>query len=177
MTFYRTWCGLRKIFISFQSAGLLADAFLHHPSVNEIFLFGSLARRESNPQDIDFLLFDDGALSALRDSTLREYWGPEIMIEDELLEDVVFYSALRSGWINIIVIDGLRFGKDKAYTLRTWQNQPDSLFFAKITSDLLYFDKKIKKWVDDAPRYFQRLKELRKILEKEFIIYPQKNIL
>ena len=173
-TFYRTWCGLRKIFVSFQSAKLLADGFLTHPSINEVFLFGSLARKQPNPKDIDFLLFDDGSLSALKDSNWREYWEPDLMVEDELVDDVVFYSALRSGWINIVVVDGKRFGEDRAYTLRVWQNQADSLFFAKIASDLLYYNKRTQKWVDDAPQYFMRLKELRKLLEKDFIIYPSK---
>jgi hypothetical protein len=43
-------------------------------------------------------------------------------------------------WLDIIVIDGKRFGTDAAYTKKLRMAQPDPWFFVNISRDLKQFD-------------------------------------
>jgi hypothetical protein len=50
------WCALRRAYVTKENAAILAEAILDASVATEVFLFGSLARRRTEPKDIDLLL-------------------------------------------------------------------------------------------------------------------------
>jgi hypothetical protein len=95
---------------------------------------------------------------------------------DFVLEDELFGSssdrraAAECGWLDYVFVDGTRFGEDRGYTLSLCQSQRDPLFMINISDGLLKYDRVSAAWIDQRPQVFQRLANLRRLLETENIV-------
>jgi predicted nucleotidyltransferase len=166
---FKTWCGLRRLYVTRETAGRLAMEFLASGAVTHVFLFGSLAvRGRKDPKDIDLLLYDDGELSSIS----RRYRGTvENWFLDEIFSDhSAVEAALRLGWLDYLVIHGKRFGHDKQYTQSVVRQQADSLFFVNIADAILKYDISKRKWTVDRPKIFLRLASIKEQLAIENIV-------
>lgn len=162
------WRAMRRAYVTRENAATVAKAILDANVVTDVFLFGSLARRKSEPKDIDLLFFDRGDVSTLN---WHGYSSADFLLEDELFGSSSHWrAALECGWLDYVFVDGTRFGEDRAYTLSLCQSQRDPLFMINISDILLTYDRHSGGWVDRRPQVFQRLANLRRLLETENVI-------
>lgn len=113
-TFHKLWNSMRSTFVTREQAGRLAASILQTPEISKVFLFGSLAHRNrTRPRDIDLLLFDKGEFSAFG----AGYARTDLSILEGYFDVLSDPSAIRCGWLDLIIIDGCRFGTDSDYTL------------------------------------------------------------
>ena len=165
------WCAIRRSYVTKEKAASVAEDVLQSGIVREVFLFGSLSRRkrrDSEPGDIDLLLFDTGEVSSFAASYWRIARNPELL-ESEFLDADDRRAASLCGWLDLVVIDGTRFGTDSAYTLSLCGNQADGLFFLNIADALLKYERG-GHWIADRPQVFERLANLRRQLVTENIV-------
>ncbi len=162
------WRALRRAYVTKETAATLAEAILDASVATDVFLFGSLVRRRTEPKDIDLLLFDRGDVSALN---WGGYSSTDFVLEDELFGSFPDRRAASvCGWLDYVFVDGTRFGEDRAYTLSLCQSQRDPLFMINISDGLLKYDRVSAAWIDRRPQVFQRLANLRRLLETENIV-------
>lgn len=150
------WRGLRKHFVTLDRAQAVARVLLNIRHIQSIALYGSLARNAPEPGDIDLLLFDDGFYSEAIAKGGETADDDEEDLEDDLELDVdpgeyeepgvrtklilqklgitdgsrqqAFFDAACCRWLDVLLLDGSRFGADVAYTLETKTRQSDAFF-------------------------------------------------
>ena len=167
---HQAWRYLRKQFVTKRTAANLAQRILENRRSTHVFLYGSLARAEREAKDIDLLILDDGELS-----TGVQYGNASEYLLDALdVIDDANRAAIHCDWLDVMAIDGVRFGHDPRYTRLVAKLQRDSLFFVNIAEDVIPFDPKSQRWAGKRPAVFQRLALLRGQLENEGIVENQK---
>jgi hypothetical protein len=175
-TLHDSWRYLRRQFVTKRTAAALAQRILASGRISYIFLYGSLARAEREPGDIDLLLLDDGELSIGAQSIGAQYGmsASEYLLEALEVLDEVNRAAIHCGWLDVMAIDGVRFGHDPQYTRLIAKLQRDSLFFVNIAEDVMAFEAQAERWVGKRPAVFERLALLRGQLENEGVVGKQK---
>jgi predicted nucleotidyltransferase len=173
---HKAWHCMRRNFVSRNNAAKLAKTILDSSYISNVFLFGSLTRtsRCRDPRDIDLLLFDAGQFSFYKFG----YGDIPPIVTDLLISKTALGSeanmaAIKCRWIQLIFVDGNRFGVDKQYTLDWAKNHHDPIFCLNLSDGLQKFDPTSEKWVKDVPQVFERLARLRLQLETENILAPQ----
>jgi hypothetical protein len=165
---FDVWSAMRRVYVTRDNAATLAEGILDAHVVTDIFLFGSLARRAKEPKDVDLLLFDEGDVSALN---WRGYSSADILVESEFFDTSSGQrAALECGWLDYVFVDGTRFGEDPSYTVSLCQSHRDPLFMINIADSLLWFDRQSRTWVNRRPQVFERLGNLRRLLETENVV-------
>ncbi|MDQ1240206.1 MAG: hypothetical protein QG577_2392 [Thermodesulfobacteriota bacterium] len=166
------WRCMRKSFVTKKKAIDIGMAILDSGAGTDVFLYGSLARGSKEPKDIDLLVFDNGDLSFLGLSyDKHNSW--EMM--DDLYKSSENKAALKCGWLDTVYIDGELFGEDDEYTLHFAQRQRDPLFLLNVADNLLRLDTNKGMWNKKfIPQKFVILAGLRKQLERENIVAPQR---
>src|SRR5688572_24852889 len=82
-TFHEIWNSMRSHFVTRKHAGHLAASMLEMKQISDVYLFGSLARRNRKyPRDIDLLLLDNGEFSAFGSI----YGGTDLAILEEYFD-------------------------------------------------------------------------------------------
>jgi predicted nucleotidyltransferase len=171
------WNKLRHNFVTKDNAAEIAEIFLGVKTddeliIDDIFLFGSLAREMKDPNDIDLLLFNSGEWSSLLFDDYSREIRPNIeTLENIFTENPYLDAAEKSGWFDYQVIDGIRFGEDSKFRRALIKKQRDPLFFVKISDNLLKYDATNSSyWVDESPQVFKKFADIKKQLQEEYII-------
>jgi predicted nucleotidyltransferase len=166
--FHKLWGELRRTFVTHEQAAALASSLLKTNAISKVFLFGSLARNELDPHDIDLLLFDEGEFSYLDNS-----YNDRALILGESIDTLQNRAALECGWLDFVIIDGRLLGANKDYTLSFSKKNNDPLFLVNVSDRLQMYDQAQNSWVKQRPQVFERLATLRQQLEIEHIVEPQ----
>lgn len=197
--FFQAWKILRGIFVTKQHAADLAARFLHLPpfaqwddpseddfddaseddfsefdpltqdNIEAVYLFGSLARGNTEPGDIDLLIVDRGGLSLLIDPYDTVETGRDLLIG--ALDNRNFFTAAEraaaaSGWLDIVALNGKKFEDHFQYRRAMFNWQADPLFFLNIASDLLIYSEEKRQWHVDRPGLFDQLARIRQYLDQ-----------
>ncbi len=157
---YRAWISLRREYVTRENAAEVAQALLTANFGTDVYLFGSLAREARGAGDIDLLVYDEGSLSYLGSEYGEETSGLQSVVLQDAL-GAAESAALRCGWLDIVVVDGRRFGADRAYTLGVAERHHDKLFFVNISRDLRRYNKETMDWTAERPTLFTRLESIR----------------
>jgi hypothetical protein len=182
---HKVWRCMRRSYVSRSNAARIAKEILNttggqREEITNVFLFGSLTRHakydpevdEYEPQDIDLLLFDSGNRPYL-DLGYSNSSLIDLLSDDDNILSRSNAKAKKCGWLQVIYIDGSRFGYDKQYTLNLVKKQRDPFFFLNLSDGLMEFSLKDDKWVSQRPQVFQRLAYLRCQLENEYMVESQ----
>ena len=191
--FFEAWKVLRGSFVTKQHAADLAARLLHLPpiaqwvdpsgaddsepdplaegNVEAIHLFGSLARGNREPGDIDLLIIDRGALSSLidlYDDDAAER-GRDLLID--ILDNRNFFTAAERaaaacGWLDIVALNGKSFEHSLGYRRHIFNWHADPLFFLNIAPDLLIYSEENHQWQPARPGLFEQLAHIRQYLNK-----------
>jgi hypothetical protein len=142
--YMNVWALLRNRVVNVDRALDVADRIIRCPHILALYLYGSMARREGQPKDIDLLICDDGRYSDdLLDSDL-EYQEGDVdrgkrtkrVLEALGLAEKKLLAMAASRWLDILVLDLSRFGAEIEYTLAVRDRQRDPFFFENIAADL-----------------------------------------
>ena len=177
-TLHQSWRYLRKHFVTKRIAAALAQRIIATRHISQVFLYGSVARAEREASDIDLLILDDGELSFGVQSMGVQYGmsASEYLLDALGVSDEVNRAAIHCNWLDVMAIDGRRFGHDPQYTRIVAKLQRDSLFFANIAEDVIPFDRQSQRWAGKRPAVFERLALLRAQLENEGIVEEQRKV-
>jgi predicted nucleotidyltransferase len=163
-----TWRAIRRLYVTKDTATTLATQALESGAVTHVFLFGSLARGRREPRDIDLLLYVDGEYSSL----VRRYGRAidEYTIDDIFTDPTAIKAAARLGWLDLVVVDGRRFGAEPAYTRAIVRQQKDPLFFVNISDGITKYHPAERRWLRGSPKVFARLALIKAQLVTENIV-------
>src|ERR1044072_7489215 len=119
--FERIWKSLKDTFVSFETANKIAEEILSKDGVHGVSIYGSLARPATTPNDIDFLVFDNGRFSEQeqeQDDTSYESSIKRTTHAWHILElDKYPYQAIvKCRWLDITIINEVKLGNDSRYT-------------------------------------------------------------
>ena len=140
------WHALSRHFVNIETAAALARDTFNREGILAVCLYGSLARAAPEPNDIDFLVLDDGRYSSEIDlGQYDEGTFSAVRTTREALEMLGVLSpklqrCTECRWLDLSVIDGKLFGADASYTSKLRMAQPDPWFYVNISRDLKEFD-------------------------------------
>lgn len=135
------WSDLRRAYVTFQHALDLASRIAAVDGVLHVLLFGSLARGDADPGDIDLLALDDGRYSAeIEADESFDYQDTTHIAKHAFrllhLRDATLKHAAICRWIDLLVFNGKLLGTDAEYTRDISARQSDSHFFLNIARDV-----------------------------------------
>lgn len=164
-TLMNVWHALGRDFVSWSTAIKLAENFLESIEIETVCLFGSLARGDHEPNDIDFLLLSNGGFVCEVDPEYEEGKVDTVLRTHEALKlmqitDCRIALAAKCRWLDIAIIDGTRFGIDKSYTAKLRDMQVDPWFFEHIAVDLLTFDPGIRGFAITRDGPFREIRDI-----------------
>lgn len=139
------WFRLRRNVVNPSMTARLARQLRSLPHVEDVCLYGSLARGIGEPNDIDLLLLHDGEYSTVEPSGRYDKgtFHPSIHTIEALemlgLKNREYVGCAKCRWLDIKVLDGSRFGDDFEYTHIVQTAQPDPWFFVNISRDMGVF--------------------------------------
>lgn len=147
-SYYEAWSCLSAKFITEENSLAIASRLRTSPHIEEIILFGSLARKDSNPRDIDLMILDNGYYSLQRVMTYSVNDWATVKLFTELFDTDLnrFVSAMMTGWLDILTINGSALKSRATYARAVVQVQQDGSFFENISRDLLTFDQQTVQW-------------------------------
>lgn len=162
------WEGLRRSYVCVERAQEIAVDLAACDGVDVVALYGSLARGETEANDIDLLVIDDGRHS-------KDVTAADISYADRraLTKKVLEHLGLLSGmleqvvlcrWLDLLLLDGTKLGQDRGYTDEMAGNQPDPYFFLNIAQDLRQFGRHQDCFVDLDIAYFRELQQIARSL-------------
>jgi predicted nucleotidyltransferase len=160
------WESLKENYVTINNASEIARSILSKKGVNLVSLFGSLSRKIYSsyvePNDIDLLVFDDGTYSSEIDINDRKYLDSIKLtrIACELLELHQLKYVVNCRWLDIVIIDGTKFGNDMSYTREMARCQPDRHFFLNISMDIMDFYTNNKVFSDTNIIIFKKLRHI-----------------
>jgi len=159
------WNHCRKNFVNIETAKRLSKELLQQEGVLKVFIFGSLARSHYYPNDIDFLIYDDGRFSKKIEPKFRQYLDRAkltrnvLKLMNLLIHPYVHIANCR--WMDISIVNGILFGKDNEYTRSISSCQSDPYFFLNIAQDIKEFHiDKFQKADEDIFNLLREIKEL-----------------
>lgn len=140
-TLRAVWHTLSRSFVSEGTAIALARSIAANTAVQYVCLYGSLARRSSEANDIDLFVADDGTCS---NDTFQPYGQGTFDAVTHTVDNLValgigttrLEQCAKCRWLDIVMVDGYRFGHDREYTRKLCQAQPDPWFFVNIARDV-----------------------------------------
>lgn len=165
------WFALRKSQLTWPNATNIAHRISELPGIHSVNLYGSLARKETEPQDFDLLVFDDGRYSCQLDIADMAYLD-RVKITNKSLELLGFigvpimYNLVKCRWIDLTILDGNLFGKNSEYTTEIASCQPDKYFFLNIASDIMQYDNYLNTFVVSDMDIFIRLRSISSMLKE-----------
>lgn len=145
-TFRDIWHALSRQFVNMRTAIELGSDLLKRDNVETVCLYGSLARAQPEPNDIDLLVLDNGAYSSLTSpGKYSEGTFDAVRMTTEALhlldcERPKLLRCVECKWLDILLIDGVRFGSDLEYTTGIRLLQPDPWFFLNLSRDIKELD-------------------------------------
>lgn len=174
---YDAWDWMRREFVTQQTAANLAKKILMSDIFHNVFLFGSLSRDKWSPGDIDLLFFDNGEISYLgnnyaKERSVRNRKTLEKAGIPDTGTDKIFYAALDSDWIDIVVVHYKDFVNNPSY-IRHIASTQDPYFLLNIADGIKKYDKSTDQWLDCDDLPFKKWKTIRNELVSEGILYDQ----
>lgn len=166
---YKVWRCLRRYFVTKDNAIKISRELYRNTWVSSVYLFGSLSRGASDPNDIDILVFDTGDYSYY---TFDYEWS-ELLGEEVVFDSNSFNSAIKCGWLQLVFLDAAQFGVDSTYTLSIVNQQKDPLFFLNLADGLKKYDPDHGVWLEDTPPVFEGFLDIREQLEAKHLLAPQ----
>jgi hypothetical protein len=169
-TLRAVWNALNRRFVRPRRAVSLASRMASRPHVDGVGIYGSFARQNPEPNDLDFLVFDDGEysdsieLGSYADGTFNAVRHTQEALECLGMEDEHLFACAKCRWLDILIIDGTRFGTDQDYTSELCSVQPDPWFFVNIARDLLEFNRDTNSFHFTSRFPFPRLREIHRNL-------------
>lgn len=144
-TFENLWHALGRSFVKMEKAIELAHEIQKDASVLCVCMYGSMARGDHDPNDIDLLILDDGTYTVdlpgqYIDGDINIVEGTWKALKNFNLRKRKLMQAAKCRWLDIIMINGSRFGYDEIYTKAIQSCQSDPWFFVNISKDLLEYD-------------------------------------
>lgn len=161
------WEQLRKPVVTRQFATELARGLSRIEGITDVFLFGSMSRNEE-AHDIDYLLLDTGKYSTGLFDPDEDYQEGDhdgakrtlnVLDAFELnLAQLTHMAKCR--WLDILLLDGSRFGISGDYTLAVQRRQADPHFFEHIAPELMKYDRTADKFKRSHHAFFSQLHDL-----------------
>ena len=139
--YHDIWKSLRDRTVTITVASEIARKVSQLRDITEVCLFGSLARQEKSPRDIDLLVCDSGKYSWFSDPLYPSAASRTAhFIKEARLESSNLGAMVQSRWLDIFPIDLDRFGSDASYIRTVRDEQPDPFFLRNISLDLQRYD-------------------------------------
>lgn len=144
------WHALSRHFVNVSTATVLGRDILDREGILAVCIFGSLARGVSEPNDIDFLVIDDGTYSSAIDiglyeeGTFRPAKATMKALDLLLVLSPKLKRCAECRWLDLMIVNGNWFGSDAEYTSTVRAAQPDPWFFVNISRDLKELDPRSK---------------------------------
>lgn len=164
------WECLRNHYVTISNAATIAQKIFSKEGILSVSIFGSLARGESEPKDIDLLVLDDGRYSDNVDPLDHQYLDTAKLTRTALkLLDLLhfpFPHVINCRWFDIIILNGTLFGKDLEYTRSIAKYQPDPYFFLNIAQDIRDYDLHANCFIDTNIFVFLELRNVGHTLRK-----------
>ena len=163
------WDVLNEHYVNVSNAAEIAQAILRKKNVLSVSLFGSLSRSlngkyKERANDIDFLVLDNGEYSEKIDLSSSKYLDTSKITRKAskllTLPNFPFDHIINCRWLDIVILDGTKFGKDLTYTYKIASCQPDPYFFLNIAQDTHDFDLNTSRFVDTNIPVFLKLRKV-----------------
>lgn len=159
------WHALGRDFVTMDTAITLAERMVKVKGVGTVCLFGSMARGELEPNDLDFLLLGLGEFEHKVSPEYEEGKVDTVFRTNEALEYLQLTErslllAAKCRWLDVAVINGTRFGIDRDYTVELRDSQADPWFFEHIALELLSFDARQRIFVEPKEGPFRELHDI-----------------
>lgn len=166
--FHEIWLSLKKQIVNYDVAKKIAEEILTKRNISSVAIYGSLARANTSPGDIDFLIFDDGTYSEDNregPSSERAYQDAEERTASACkllkLSRFEYHEIVKCGWVDITIVNRLQLGVDQKYTQDIISHQPDPYFFFNISVDLLDYSDIEKQFIPSKNPFFQELRRVK----------------
>ena len=167
---HETWKCLRTSYVTLSNSAKIARRISSKEGILSVSIYGSIARGGSMPNDIDLLVLDDGRFSSKINPLDHKYLDTSRLTRICLgLLDLYSFplaDAVNCRWLDAIIIDGTRFGKDLEYTQTLVEYQPDPYFFLNIAQDIQEYDPHSGHFINTGIGVLLRLREIARTLKE-----------
>lgn len=161
--FSSMWQSLCYNYVTLINAAKIAQTILNKRDILSVSLFGSLSRG-NKANDIDLLVLDNGKYSTKIKFFDTSYPDMAKLTRRAVkllsLPEFPYSHIVQCRWLDILLLDGTRFGKDKEYTKTVTSHHIDPYFFVNIAKDLMDFDLHTCDFVDTKIPVFIGLRHM-----------------
>lgn len=144
LSLFKTWVFLQEEFLRASVVEEILLVLKGCSGIEHVLIFGSYARRDPYPKDVDILLLDDGRHSRILEQQGLSYSDQRSLVEQNFtrlgISEKWIVEAACSGWLDLLILDGRRLSTDSNYLHEQSLLHPDPYFFLDIASDLQVLD-------------------------------------